>query len=64
VSARALKSPESGFFLARATLLGLEPEGDHLIIAPALPESVGQLQLLDIPGRWGHMDAFGRARTQ
>jgi glycogen debranching enzyme len=46
------------------TLLGLEPEGDHLIIDPALPESVGQLELLDIPGRWGHMDAFGRARTR
>ncbi len=44
------------------TLLGLEPEGDHLIIDPAMPEAIGELQILDIPGRWGRMDAFGRAR--
>jgi glycogen debranching enzyme len=43
-------------------LLGLDPYGDHLIIDPALPEACGELQLLDIPGRWGRMDAFGRAR--
>jgi glycogen debranching enzyme len=43
-------------------LLGLDPHGDHLIIDPALPEALGELQLLDIPGRWGRMDAFGRAR--
>jgi glycogen debranching enzyme len=43
-------------------LLGLEPHGDHLIIDPALPEAIGELELLDIPGRWGRMDAFGRAR--
>jgi len=45
------------------TLLGLEPMGEHLIIDPSLPESIGQLELLDIPGRWGRMDAFGRARA-
>jgi glycogen debranching enzyme len=43
-------------------VLGLDPLGDHLIIDPALPEAFGELQLLDIPGRWGRMDAFGRAR--
>ncbi len=43
-------------------LLGLDPHGDHLIVDPALPEACGELQLLDIPGRWGRMDAFGRAR--
>ena len=43
-------------------VLGLDPLGDHLIIDPALPETFGELQLLDIPGRWGRMDAFGRAR--
>ncbi len=44
------------------TLLGLQPEGEHLIVDPALPESLGQMELLDIPGRWGRIDAFGRAR--
>ena len=43
-------------------LLGLDPYGDHLIVDPALPEAFGELELLDIPGRWGRMDAFGRAR--
>jgi glycogen debranching enzyme len=45
------------------TMLGLEPIGDHLIIDPALPTSIGRLELLDIPGRWGRMDAFGRGRV-
>ena len=38
------------------------PGGGSLIIDPALPDAFGELQLLDIPGRWGRMDAFGRAR--
>jgi glycogen debranching enzyme len=42
------------------TMLGLEPIGDHLIVDPALPEQIGHLELLDIPGRWGHVDAFAR----
>jgi len=46
------------------TMLGLEPIGDHLIVDPALPTSIGHLELLDIPGRWGHVDAFGRGRLQ
>src|SRR5690348_2598801 len=44
------------------TLLGLEPTGDHLLVDPAIPLSIGSIQLLDIPGRWGHVDAFGRGR--
>ncbi len=44
------------------TMLGLEPIGDHLIVDPALPQGIGRLELLDIPGRWGHVDAFGRGR--
>ena len=44
------------------TLLGLDSDGEHLIVDPALPEPIGRLELLDIPGRWGRMDAFGRAR--
>ncbi len=46
------------------TMLGLEPTGDHLVVDPVLPESIGHLELLDIPGRWGRMDAFGRGRVQ
>jgi glycogen debranching enzyme len=42
------------------TMLGLEPVGDHLIVDPELPESIGLLALLDIPGRWGRVDAFAR----
>jgi len=46
------------------TSLGLEPMGDHLIVDPALPAAIGHLELLDIPGRWGRIDAFGRGRIQ
>ncbi len=45
------------------TMLGLEPTGDHLIVDPALPVGIGHLELLDIPGRWGRIDAFGRGRV-
>src|SRR5437764_12324171 len=43
-------------------MLGLEPIGDHLLVAPAIPSMLGRLELLDIPGRWGRIDAFGRGR--
>ncbi len=46
------------------TMLGLEPLGDHLVVDPALPRGIGHLELLDIPGRWGRLDAFGRGRIQ
>jgi glycogen debranching enzyme len=46
------------------TMLGLEPHGEHLIVDPALPESIEMLALLDIPGRWGRVDAFARGRGQ
>ena len=46
------------------TMLGLEPQGEHLVVDPALPTSIGHLELLDIPGRWGRMDAFGRGRVE
>jgi glycogen debranching enzyme len=45
------------------TMLGLEPHGDHLVVDPELPESIGLVALLDIPGRWGRVDAFARARA-
>ncbi len=43
--------------------LGLEPLGDQLIVDPALPKFMGSLQLLDVPGRWKRIDAFGRGRV-
>src|SRR5436305_14602694 len=45
-------------------ILGLEPLGDQLVILPALPLMLGQVELLDIPGRWGRIDAFGRGRVE
>jgi glycogen debranching enzyme len=42
------------------TMLGLEPIGDHLIVDPCLPDGMGHIALLDIPGRWGRIDAYGR----
>ena len=44
-------------------MLGLEPQGEPLIVDPALPRRIGHLELLDIPGRWGRIDAFGRGRV-
>jgi glycogen debranching enzyme len=45
------------------TMLGLEPIGEYLVVDPALPVRLGRLELLDIPGRWGRIDAFGRGRV-
>jgi len=45
------------------TMLGLEPQGEHLVVEAALPSAIGHLELLDIPGRWGRIDAFGRGRV-
>jgi glycogen debranching enzyme len=47
--------------LAIRTLLGLDSDGKHMIIDPAIPEPLGRIELLGIPGCWGRMDAFGRA---
>ena len=44
------------------TMLGLEPVDDLLVVDPALPVGIGHVALLDIPGRWGRVDAFGRGR--
>jgi glycogen debranching enzyme len=46
------------------TMLGMEPVGDHLVVDPALPDGIGHLSVLDVPGRWGHIDAYGRARSE
>jgi glycogen debranching enzyme len=49
--------------LLLATMLGLEPVGEHLLVDAALPRAIGRLELLDIPGRWGRVDAFARGRV-
>ncbi|MDF2573756.1 MAG: amylo-alpha,6-glucosidase [Agromyces sp.] len=46
------------------TMLGLEPVGEHLIVDPAVPVGFGRIELLDIPGRWGRVDAFGRGLVE
>ena len=47
--------------LVLRTLLGLDSDGKHMIIDPAISEPLGRIELLGIPGCWGRMDAFGRA---
>jgi hypothetical protein len=34
------------------------------VVDPALPVGIGRIELLDIPGRWRHVDAFGRGRVE
>jgi glycogen debranching enzyme len=46
------------------TMLGLEPMGEHLVVDPVLTRDIGRIELLDIPGRWGRIDAFGRGRVE
>jgi glycogen debranching enzyme len=46
------------------TMLGLEPVGDYLVVDPVLPQSIGFLEVLDIPGRWGRLDAYARGPAQ
>jgi glycogen debranching enzyme len=56
-------APSAGatLLLLRA-LLGLEPYENHLAIDAGVPESMGQIELLDLRGRWGYTDALGRGR--
>ncbi|MFC4019447.1 glycogen debranching N-terminal domain-containing protein [Micromonospora sp. GCM10011542] len=44
------------------TMLGLEPHEGHLAVEPRLPIGMGRIEVLDIPGRWGKVDAFARGR--
>jgi hypothetical protein len=37
-------------------MLGLEPDRNRLRNDPAIPERIGSIDLLDIPGRWGRID--------
>jgi glycogen debranching enzyme len=42
--------------------MGMEPTDGILLVDPALPKSLGRVELVDIPGHWGKVDAFGRGR--
>jgi glycogen debranching enzyme len=46
------------------TMLGLEPLGEHLVVDPALPTNTGQLELLEIPGRWRKRRPRPRAKSK
>ncbi|KXK59404.1 amylo-alpha-1,6-glucosidase [Micromonospora rosaria] len=46
------------------TVLGLDPCGENLLVDSALPPGLGRIELLDVPGRWGHSDAYGRDRAR
>ncbi|SCL41647.1 Glycogen debranching enzyme (alpha-1,6-glucosidase) [Micromonospora pallida] len=46
------------------TMLGIEPHEGHLAVDPRLPVGMGRIEVLDIPGRWGRVDAFARGRLR
>ncbi|MGR6318343.1 glycogen debranching N-terminal domain-containing protein [Micromonospora soli] len=52
-----------GLLMLLATMLGLRPCGDNLVADPAVPPGYGRIELLDVPGRWGHADAYGREQA-
>jgi glycogen debranching enzyme len=41
-------------------LLGLEPDGDELAVDAVLPDGIGEIELRNIPGRWGRAEAAAR----
>jgi glycogen debranching enzyme len=41
-------------------LLGLEPDGDELAVDPVLPDGIGEIELRNIPGRWGRAEAVAQ----
>jgi len=41
------------------SMLGLEPDGDRLLVEPAVPDRLGQIELVGIRGPWGRADARG-----
>ncbi|MFI2711384.1 glycogen debranching N-terminal domain-containing protein [Micromonospora sp. NPDC018662] len=52
-----------GLLMLVATMLGLRPCGDNLLVDPAIPAGYGRIELLDVPGRWGRADSYGRERA-
>ncbi|GAA3762737.1 amylo-alpha-1,6-glucosidase [Micromonospora maritima] len=51
-----------GLLMLLSTMLGLRPCGENLLVDPAIPTGYGRIELLDVPGRWGRTDSFGRER--
>ncbi|PTA46225.1 glycogen debranching N-terminal domain-containing protein [Micromonospora sp. RP3T] len=51
-----------GLLMLVAVMLGLRPCGDNLLVDPAIPAGYGRIELLDVPGRWGRADSYGRER--
>ena len=49
-----------GTLLLLRVLLGLEPDGDELAVDPVLPDAIGEIELRNIPGRWGRAEASAR----
>jgi glycogen debranching enzyme len=56
--------PAGAPLLLLRTMLGLRPYAEFLAVDPALPPGIGRIELLDIPTRWGRIDAFGRDRSR
>ncbi|MGY0006655.1 amylo-alpha-1,6-glucosidase [Micromonospora sp. I033] len=52
-----------GLLMLLATMLGLRPCGENLLADPHIPDGYGRIELLDVPGRWGRADSYGRDRT-
>lgn len=52
-----------GLLMLLATMLGLRPCGENLLVNPSVPDGYGRIELLDVPGRWGRADSYGRDRT-
>ncbi|MFF4892805.1 amylo-alpha-1,6-glucosidase [Micromonospora chersina] len=52
-----------GLLMLLGTMLGLRPCGENLLVNPCVPDGYGRVELLDVPGRWGRADSYGRDRT-
>jgi glycogen debranching enzyme len=48
--------------LGMRVLLGMEPRGNALTSDPVLPEWIGSLALLNVPGRWGRADVVANQK--
>ncbi|MGX1617470.1 amylo-alpha-1,6-glucosidase [Micromonospora chalcea] len=53
-----------GLLMLLSTMLGLRPCGPNLLVSPVVPAGYGRIELLDVPGRWGRADAYGRERSR
>jgi glycogen debranching enzyme len=42
--------------LGMRVILGMEPKGNTLAVDPVLPDWIGKLAVLNVPGRWGRKD--------